>query len=91
MTIQLVEELSATAYREHSVREILPDWLPGINLATHTLNRSNRHLVTDGCRYAPKTALAHFLDLASRRFSRAKSARLPQHGLSQQRISGRAR
>ena len=55
ITVHVVEELSTTAYRETAVRQILPDWLPEESLCTHTLNRSNRYLVTEGCRYARRS------------------------------------
>jgi hypothetical protein len=61
INIQVVEELSTTAYRERLVKEILPTWLPGKSLCTHTFNRNGRYLVTDGCVLSPKTMFGRFV------------------------------
>src|SRR5215510_9371487 len=57
MTVHVIEELSVTGYREAVLRQILRDWLPGRSSCTHTLNKSDRYVVTDGSRYAPRTLL----------------------------------
>jgi|SRR5579859_1827169 len=61
INIQIVEELSTREYRERAAREILPSWLPGKSLCTHTLNRNGKYIVTDGCILSPKTMMGRLV------------------------------
>jgi hypothetical protein len=47
ISINEVERITRSEYREREVYRILPDWDPEV-LATHTLNRTGRLTVTDG-------------------------------------------
>jgi hypothetical protein len=62
ITLNRVEVLSRTSYREREVAAISPDWLPG-NLASHTYTFSEQYEVLDGRIRRPKFA---FLDWLAR-------------------------
>jgi hypothetical protein len=47
LSINRIERLTPTEYREREVMTILPDWAPGL-IATHTLNAAGRLSVADG-------------------------------------------
>ena len=49
LSINRIERLTPTEYREVEVMSILPDWAPGL-IGTHTLNAAGRLSVTDGRR-----------------------------------------
>lgn len=55
ITLNRVEVLSETEYREVPIATILPDWMPGI-CATHTLNRSTGVQVLDAVARRPRYA-----------------------------------
>lgn len=57
MAVNRVHELDPMHYREERVGRILPTWLPGA-ICTHTLNMTDRYVVTDGMRMAPRWATA---------------------------------
>jgi hypothetical protein len=57
MTMSRVDRLDPQHYREVPTGQILPDWLPGA-ICTHTLNVSDRYVVTDGMRLVPRWAAA---------------------------------
>ena len=64
ITLNRVEVLSETDYREVPIATILPNWIPGI-CATHTLNRSSGIQVLDAVARRPRYASL------SRRYSAA--------------------
>ena len=47
MSLNLVETLSVSDYREREVQRIEPDWYPRLR-ATHTINATERFVATDG-------------------------------------------
>lgn len=47
LSINRIDRLTPTEYRETEVMSILPDWAPGL-IGTHTLNAAGRLSVTDG-------------------------------------------
>lgn len=57
MTMSRVDRLDPQHYREVPTGKILADWLPGA-ICTHTLNVSDRYVVTDGMRLVPRWAAA---------------------------------
>jgi hypothetical protein len=50
-----VDVLDPQHYHEVPTRQILPEWLPGA-IGTHTLNMSDRYVITDGLRLVPRWA-----------------------------------
>jgi hypothetical protein len=57
MAVHRVDRLDPTHYREVPVGRIMPDWLPGA-VCTHTLNMTDRYVVSDGMRMVPRWATA---------------------------------
>ena len=47
LSINRIDRISPSEYRETEVMSILPDWAPGL-IGTHTLNAAGRLTVTDG-------------------------------------------
>ena len=54
ITINEVETLSTTHYREKTVVELEPEWIGNKSLRTHTLSMTERTIVTDGLHYVTK-------------------------------------
>lgn len=50
MTVNEVTRLTPAEFEERTVRQILPDWAPGL-LGTHTWNETSRWQVIDGLRF----------------------------------------
>lgn len=57
IAVHRIEQLDPERYREAPMGQILPDWLDGA-ICTHTLNMTNRFVVTDGMRMVPRWATA---------------------------------
>ena len=55
IAVHRIEQLDRENYRELPVGQILPDWLPGA-ISTHTLNMSDRYVVSDGMRMVRRWA-----------------------------------
>jgi hypothetical protein len=53
MVMNRVDVLDPQRYLEVPMGQILPDWLPGA-ICTHTLNVSDRYVITDGLRLVPR-------------------------------------
>lgn len=62
VSLNRVEVLSETDYREVPIATISPNWLPGI-LATHTWNRTGDIRVLDGLRRIPRFSVAREMRL----------------------------